>query len=286
MVRKLTYDFCKGVAKKCKTRKQLRKLDVSVMNKILDKKWYELLEHMERRGNKYLRGNYIVVFPDKSAYSGLTDNFDRRFNDHLKSGPVNKHMTQTNLVPDFFIVNYYIDCEKSITLEMEIWDKLKDRGYNMIHPRPSGQLGGYKKSGYSYDECYEVAKQYKFRSEFMKQEQSFYAHCEKEWLDKWFPKRKPQPFKNDYSYSECKKRALSTKNRNEYKLKHTVHYQNTPQEWLDEWFGKSIFKSKKICCDGQIFNSISDAARQLPISKSALRKRTKSSNFPNYYLMD
>ena len=169
---------------------------------------------------------------------------------------------------------------------MEIWDKLKEKGYNMIHPRPSGQLGGYKKSEYSYDECYEVAKQYKFRSEFMKQEQSFYNHCEKEWLDEWFPKRKPQPFKHDYSYEECKKMASTCENRNDYKHKHSSHYYNTQQEWLEEWFGKSNFKSKKVYCDGQIFNSVREASRQLPIPTSTLRKRTKSVNFPNYYIIE
>jgi hypothetical protein len=69
-----SYEKCKEISLKYKTRKELiNSDDRSCYDKIVNKKWYELLEHM-----KYIENGFYIIyvyeFSDNYAYVGITRN--------------------------------------------------------------------------------------------------------------------------------------------------------------------------------------------------------------------
>lgn len=123
----------------------------SMSNKWLD----EICSHMSIVGNKSKRCIYAAIFPDNSVYIGLTSNFNRRKLEHLngmnkysnncKKSSVYKHIEKTKLIPEFVILNDYVDIETAIKLEKSEVDRYRNMNFNILNISKCGSLGGFKK---------------------------------------------------------------------------------------------------------------------------------------------
>ena len=54
-------------------------------------------------------------------------------------------------------------------------------------------------------------------------------------------------------------------------------------EILNNINNKKYLKTKKVFCENKIYNSITEASKDLNILRSTLTNRLKSKNFKNYY---
>jgi predicted GIY-YIG superfamily endonuclease len=106
----------------------------------------EICSHMKTCGSLVYRGIYVYEFPDNYAYVGLTYNFDVRHKQHMnhKKSTVNKHITKTNLLPTYKILNDYVDVYLAQKLENEFYQKYKDNGWIMLNKSHIGSVGWNK----------------------------------------------------------------------------------------------------------------------------------------------
>ena len=117
-----TYEKCKEFTLSCEYRSEVEKKSKYVYKKILENKWSELFDHMERLGNKKNRLIYVYEFIDNYFYVGLTYNIKRRNDQHLgkekhKATSVYKHILKTGTLPKLIIKTDYINVNDAILLE-------------------------------------------------------------------------------------------------------------------------------------------------------------------------
>ena len=137
--------------------------------------WMKNIEkHFNPLGNKFFRGVYRYIFSDGCTYSGLTDNFERRHNEHMMRGPVYQHMITTGLTPEKIIVSDYVDSNIATYIEINDWDYLVGQGYKPLQPRPQQQLGGTD-TKWTIDVAKTIVKDLESVSEFRDKYNSLYS---------------------------------------------------------------------------------------------------------------
>ena len=82
---------------------------------------HESCQHMKRLGNLYNRCIYSYEFPDNYVYVGLTYNLHERNLQHIKMGPVFKHIKETNLEPELTQLTNYIDVKVEGPFKHELY---------------------------------------------------------------------------------------------------------------------------------------------------------------------
>ena len=55
------------------------------------------------------------------------------------------------------------------------------------------------------------------------------------------------------------------------------------KNFVINYYNKKYTKNKKVFCENKIYNSITEASKDLNILRSTLTNRLKSKNFKNYY---
>jgi hypothetical protein len=124
-------------------------------------------------GNLYNRLVYVYEFPQVNAvYVGITYHEDRRKKGHMQidsNSSVRKFMEETNLEPQYKVVSDgYIDYQQAQKLEGDLVEKYKNDGWQILNKVKTGGLGG---SFQLSDEIItDIAKKYKFKSDFRKNE--------------------------------------------------------------------------------------------------------------------
>lgn len=106
-----------------------------------------ICSHMKACGSLTKRCVYIYEFEDNHAYVGLTYDFDKRHNQHMRhtKSAVYKHIQKTGLIPKHIMVSdSYVDVYLAKELEKEYYYKYKDAGWQMLNSNRTGGTGWCK----------------------------------------------------------------------------------------------------------------------------------------------
>lgn len=178
-------DTLRSESCKYKTRKEFYEgsflaYQASLKLNILD----EVCVGLERSNDLNRRCIYLVSFSDNYIYIGLTCNYERRINEHLRgissntilSQPVYNHILLTGLTPEFKLLHDYTDVDIVGFLERKEIDNYKKLGYNILNKAKAGSLGGTILK-WSLDACLDESIKYKSLSEFSKTNRGCYSAC-------------------------------------------------------------------------------------------------------------
>lgn len=129
----------------------------------------DVCSHMVPGGNNRMRCIYSATFPDKCAYIGLTENYERRTEAHLNDvkSAVFKHTLSTGYKPVFSKIHDYIDVDEAQRLEALYVEEYKRAGWEMLNVAPAGGLGS--NSSMSDEDIIEIARNYSTYTEFVKE---------------------------------------------------------------------------------------------------------------------
>lgn len=168
MIKKWDYETCKKIALTCDTRKELKNKYYQVHYKIYRKKWYELLEHMEREASKAERCVYAYFFKNYFIYIGITCNIEKRNSNHKISGPVFEHSIKCGEnVPEPVILVDYIHYLDAVKIESELINILsKNNKIHLLNRERGGGLGSWESKIDDLKTCVENSKKCKTVGEF------------------------------------------------------------------------------------------------------------------------
>lgn len=174
---------CGLEAKKYKTRNEFKFGNTSAYNSAKDNKWLDkICSHMKVVGNKFKRAIYAFEFKNRSVYVGLTDNYDRRYEAHMRKGPVARELEKSPAV--FVQFNNWADKEVAVKNEAKKIEEYRRKGWRILNIAKAGALGGTDIK-WSEKELIAEARKYKTRTNFSKKSKAAYmAAWKKGILDK------------------------------------------------------------------------------------------------------
>ena len=177
MNEKWTYEKCKEIALRFKTRRELKNNFYQVHHKIYRKKWHELLSHMERESSKRDRCVYYYRFNDGWVYVGITCDYKRRDRQHRENGPVYEHSVEINEpVPQMDLLTDYIDFRDAASIEIEVIEELKKSNkVKLLNRERGGGLGNWVMRHVTKDECIEDIKKCNNKTELRNKYYSSYV---------------------------------------------------------------------------------------------------------------
>jgi predicted GIY-YIG superfamily endonuclease len=134
-------------------------------------------------GNRYIRLLYVFEFPDKSAYIGLTYNYDKRYDFHMRFHK--EIISKTNKMGhDFIMYNEQLLAEKAAEEEIKLIEKYRKKGWNILNHHKGGGLGGGHEK-WTFEEVEKEAKKYKTIKNFKKNApKACNAAYRKGWMDR------------------------------------------------------------------------------------------------------
>jgi hypothetical protein len=228
-----TKEKCHEYALKYKTKKEFKNsypYRIALKNKWID----DICGHMIVMGNKTKRCIYVYEFDDNSAYIGLTFNVNYRKKEHIKSGPIHKHIYETNSFFNFKKLTNYIDIEKAKELENIYIEKYNKKGWNILNKIKGGGIGGIKK--WDFETCQIEALKYKTKKEFKKNNRGAHSAASRNgWMEKitshMIQTKKPKGY---WTKEKCHDEALKYKTRNDFfKGSSGVYNISRRNKWLD-----------------------------------------------------
>lgn len=182
-ISKWTFEICKEIASKYKTKKDFRKNNqncycVSCKNLWIDK----ICSHMIYSDNTSDRCIYSYKFPDNHIYIGLTNNTSRRKNDHKNdnSSQVFKYTQLSKLTPEFKQLTDYINVNDAKIKEYEFVKKYENEGWIILNDAKPGSIG-CSNIYWTKEKCAEEASKYKYRIDFAKNSASAYSNARRKW---------------------------------------------------------------------------------------------------------
>ena len=181
-IKKYTKEFCISESKKYNTLKDLITNDFYLYNKILKNNWSdELFSHMIYSGNLHHRCIYAYEFLDNFVYVGLTYNINKRNDEHMKRGPVFKHIKDFNIYPTLIKLTDYLDIKEAKIMEREYLERYLKNGWKILNLSKTGGFGGNFKI-WSKEKCLNEASKYKTKTEYLKNSSSYHAARKNGWL--------------------------------------------------------------------------------------------------------
>ncbi|WP_198781038.1 GIY-YIG nuclease family protein [Shewanella putrefaciens] len=179
-----TKDRCLEEAKKYETRTDF----ITGCNgayKVASKEGWldEIFAHMVPIGHMYLRGLYLIVNKRLNmAYIGLTSNFERRKQEHLKGKGNRTNSTEIINEEDteFIPLTDYVSVEQAADLELKFVDEYEKQGYLLLNDK--SRIGGLGGSSLKWTEelCREEALKYQTRYDFQKGNRKAHAAAQRQ----------------------------------------------------------------------------------------------------------
>lgn len=128
--------------------------------------------HMNLLGNKYKRCIYsIEIKGKKKIYIGLTQHFETRIKAHLKSKRFINYKEEELTIQQ---LTEYINRIKAADLEIELIQKRKNEGFELLNKDKGGGLGGAILE-WTKDKTIKSAKKYKYKVRWSEAEPGAYA---------------------------------------------------------------------------------------------------------------
>jgi len=263
-----TFDKCEEeiIVNNYKYKKDFRKNSPKAYDAALRNGWLDKLDnYFTTLGNKFFRGVYRYMFSDGRTYSGLTDNFERRHQEHMMRGPVYDHMMKTGITPEKIIVSDYVDDKIATYIECGDWDYLTEQGYKPLQPRPQKQLGG---TDIKWDllTAKSIVKEFESVKEFRDKYNSLYSIAsQKGWLEELTKelKRGKVDRTKEQCINEIRRGGYKTKSEL-FKGSPNVYHSLKRNNWWDEvsemFFQKNV--GMKVVLNAQTgiyYNSVKEA---------------------------
>jgi predicted GIY-YIG superfamily endonuclease len=182
-----TYDKVREEALKYSNRRDFEKGSPNAYRASKQHGWYhDVTSHMDYLGSLYKRAVYAWEFPNNTVYIGLTDDTERRENEHLDPEgrtAVSKFIKETNLVPTLKLISDYIDVKEAQNIERCSIDLYKSTGWVVLNKVKGGGLGACKRI-WTKESVEQEALKYNSKSEFKKSNHSAYVIAVREgWID-------------------------------------------------------------------------------------------------------
>jgi hypothetical protein len=183
-----TYERCKEIASKYKTKKEIRDNDYGCYQRIRHNKWFELVDHLTADAS--LKDRYVYAFEFieyNSVYVGLSWDYKVRYRRHLteSDSSVFQFMKDNNLTEsdfEFKVLGYY-DMHTSGKMEGVYESDYKDKGWNILNKAVTGSLGSSRLI-WTKEKCQEEALKYSERKVFSVNSKSAYNSARKnKWLN-------------------------------------------------------------------------------------------------------
>jgi predicted GIY-YIG superfamily endonuclease len=193
----------------------------------------EICAHMQVMGDRYRRAIYAFEFDDNSVYVGLTFNYQKRYFDHLRTGPVSRKLKYYSA--KFIQFNIWYDSKTAQIKEKEKIQYYRKRSWQILNKQKPGGLGGIEII-WTIENCRKEAKKYKSKSELQNNAIGCYSSAlKKGWLDNICSHMKELKKPNGYwTYQRCKAHALKYKSRVEFSEKSASAYTTSKtKNWLD-----------------------------------------------------
>lgn len=140
----INFERCKEEASKYKNRSTFKKESPSAWDSARNNNWLDdICSHMTYLGDKIHRCVYVCEFSDKSAYIGLTFNFEKRKQQHLNSkrSSVYKYIIEKNIIPNFVKLTDYIEVDKAVIMEENFVLKYRNEKWKILNKVKTGGLG-------------------------------------------------------------------------------------------------------------------------------------------------
>lgn len=204
-----TYDKCKVEALKYKYKKDMWEKSQSAIASINRNEWYELLTHMDIIGSKIKRMIYSYEFKDNSCYIGLTYDINSRNKQHLKdiNSQVFKKINE-NISYNLIHKTEYIDSNIASVMEGIILDDYKNNGWCILNKTKTGNLGGNTLK-YDYNYCLDIAKNYKNKRDFIKNEIRLYnSIISNGYINQLYKELNWVKKELDWTYDKCKEMVI------------------------------------------------------------------------------
>jgi len=176
------YDKCKEEALKCNSRNDFQKkyrgaYNFSNVNNISN----DICSHMIKIGSKEFRCIYAFEFDDNCAYIGLTYNIKIREQEHIKKGPIYKHLQKASNKYKLIQLTDYINKSEAQKLEEYYMNEYKNNNWKLLNTNKKSTLGGSAKF-WTYEKCKYEASKYIYKDDFLKNNSSAAASAIKnEW---------------------------------------------------------------------------------------------------------
>jgi len=142
-------------------------------------------QKMKKLGHKYKRALYVFEFGDKSAYIGITYDYQKRYNEHMNSNKTIIEKTN-NFGHTFIMLNEYFPIEKIENKENMLIKEYKEKGWIILNKQKGGNLGS-NFSKWNKESIIKVAIKCKSYKEFRQKHGGAYAYIlkkkDKELLD-------------------------------------------------------------------------------------------------------
>ena len=194
------YEKCKEIALKCNNITDFYKNYSTIYYLINKNKWFELISHFEKKENNNKRCIYAFEFSDNFVYIGLTDNINRRKNQHLreKNSQVYKHIKETNLQLELKQLTEYIDKDLASEKEGEYVEQYKNNGWNILNKVKTGTLGGNTLK-WTFEKCKEIILKCNTKNGIKKKYPSVYGAIRRNgWKNELYELLEKNKYKNEY----------------------------------------------------------------------------------------
>lgn len=110
---------------------------IAAKRKILE----EVCSHMTPKGSRYKRGIYVFEFGNKSAYVGLTYNYDERYTEHMRDNKMIISLTE-EYGHEFIMYNELLELEDAKAEERRVIQCYKNKRWKVLNIAKAGSLGG------------------------------------------------------------------------------------------------------------------------------------------------
>jgi predicted GIY-YIG superfamily endonuclease len=169
---------------------------------------------MGKLGSIKKRMVYAYEFSDNYVYIGLTYHKDKRNDQHMKSGPVYKHIQETGLIPIRIEISDYIDAQDASKLEQLTENKYRNEGWNILNQAKTGLLGGNILI-WTPETVRNESQKYKTLSDFRNYSPKAYNAARR---NGWLPELGLLNTQIKWDFDSVQKEAMKYKTRKEFSL--------------------------------------------------------------------
>ena len=253
--RELTYEICFNIAKQFDDYTEFHKKEDAVYCKANSKGWlkdYTWLKRDKRDFESKINCIYVYEFEDFNAvYVGRTMNIYRRNYRHLHNTNDSVYQFIINNNIDISSVKYKIIKDELNTQESVEWecfyiDKYRQEEWKLINRAKGGSIGGTVIL-WTYEKCYEIAKQFEYVKDFYDQYPTVANKSAKmKWMEKfvWLEKFKP---KHIYTYEECLEKAKLCKSMYEFRKYYSSYVSFAQRKnWIKDYEWLKIKEKRHI----------------------------------------
>jgi predicted GIY-YIG superfamily endonuclease len=178
-----------------------------------------------KKVSKYQRYLYAIEFEDNSVYVGLTCNFQKRYDYHIRYTPQIVEQIKKGIKYRFVTYPEIYTIDIAGKKELELHNKYKESNWKMLNKAKPGSLGG-KLCLWTLEKCLTDAKKYTIVEDWSNNSRKAYVAAKYHgWLSECISHMTYRQMPRNYWNKErCLEIALKYKTRNEWYKNHIASY--------------------------------------------------------------